>query len=306
MDDHTVVFAVFLSRHLTPLYISLFIPPLIILSISLSPNIFTRPSLTALMLVCITVQHWLELSALAEQHLSRWSVECLYNSLLCWHEATRNMEGREPNWVQNTAKQHKSRKEDQARHKMERKEQVEEAAERRAGEREGRGREEGWGGKEGRQREGKWKSKRRGQKCLARPFYFETNAQCSGHSITQNSVLSVIQQLPDLAAFLRKHSYTLCSYLYFSPNAFSNRYRINSLCEKKTFCAIKRLLASKSVYKNTWHKDIYIYIYILWQRIQALFTVLLISLINVTGHHTNMKLFAFPFNTFNTSGLWWS
>lgn len=202
------------------------------------------------MLVCITVQHWLEMSALGEQHSSRWSVEYLYNALLYWHEATRNMEGREPNWVQNTEKPHKSRKEDQARHETERERSKETRARERGG--------GGWSRKEGRQREGKWKSKRRGQKCLARPFYFETNAQCSGHSITQNSVLSVIQQLPDLAAFLRKHSYTLCSYLYFSLNAFSNRYRIHSLCEKKTFCTIKWLLASKSAYKNTWHKDIYI------------------------------------------------
>lgn len=209
------------------------------------------------MLVCITVQHWLELSALTEQHLSCWSVEYLHNSLLYWHEATRNMEGREPNWVQNAEKQHKSRKEDQARRKMEGKERVEEAAEQRVREREGRGRER-WSRKEGRQREGKWKSKRRGQKCLARPFYFETNAQCSGHSITQNSVLSVIQQLPDLAAFLRKHSYTLCSYPYFSLDAFSNRYRVYSLCEKKTR-KMKWLLASKSVYKNTLHKDIYLF-----------------------------------------------
>lgn len=38
------------------------------------------------MLLCITVQHWLELSALSEQHLSYWSVEYLSNSRLYQHE----------------------------------------------------------------------------------------------------------------------------------------------------------------------------------------------------------------------------
>lgn len=53
-----------------------------------------------------------------------------------------------------------------------------EAAEERWREREeggGKGKE---GKRKGRERERKWKSKRAGQKCLARPFYFETNRQC--------------------------------------------------------------------------------------------------------------------------------
>ncbi len=43
--------------------------PWITLSISLSLNSFSQFFLTALMLVCITVQHWLEMSALIERHL---------------------------------------------------------------------------------------------------------------------------------------------------------------------------------------------------------------------------------------------
>lgn len=74
-----------------------------------------------------------------------------------------------------------------------------------AGKREDRGRESG-----------RAREERGGQKRLARPFYFETNAQCSGRSVTQNSVLSVLQPLPDVAASLRKHTHTLnTSYLCF-------------------------------------------------------------------------------------------
>lgn len=91
---------------------------------------------------------------------------------------------------------------------VKRRSELQEAAE-QEGKKRGR---ERWSGKEGRQREGKWKSQRGGQKRLARPFYFETNAQCSGRSVAQNSVLSVL--LPDVAASLRKHSCTLnTSYL---------------------------------------------------------------------------------------------
>lgn len=77
---------VFVSWHLAPLYI--FPCP----QITPLPShwTFSLSPLTALMLVCITVQHWLELSALSEQHLSCWSVECLYNSLLYEHEVRRD------------------------------------------------------------------------------------------------------------------------------------------------------------------------------------------------------------------------
>lgn len=70
------------------LYLSLC--PWINLSVSHSLNSFSQFSLTALMLVCITVHHWLELSALSEQHLSCWSVEYLYNSPSYQHEVRRD------------------------------------------------------------------------------------------------------------------------------------------------------------------------------------------------------------------------
>ncbi len=38
--------------------------------------------------------------------------------------------------------------------------------------------EEGVGEEEKEERERKWKSKRAGQNCLARPFYFERDGQC--------------------------------------------------------------------------------------------------------------------------------
>lgn len=64
------------------------------------------------------------------------------------------------------------------------------------GKREDRGRESGGAREEAKKR-------------LARPFYFETSAQCSGRSVAQNSVLSVLQPLPDAAASRCKHSDTL-------------------------------------------------------------------------------------------------
>lgn len=55
-------------------------------------NIFSHSSLTALVLVCITVQHWLELSALAEHHLSCWSVEYLYANIKWWEIRRRALQ----------------------------------------------------------------------------------------------------------------------------------------------------------------------------------------------------------------------
>lgn len=60
--------------------------------------------------------------------------------------------------------------------------------------------------------------------------------KCSGRSVTQNSVLSVLQPLPDVAASLRKHTHTLnTSYLcvFFSLCGFPNKSRLNSLREKE-------------------------------------------------------------------------
>ena len=45
------------------------------------------------------------------------------------------------------------------------------------GKRGGAGKDRG-GNRRARERVEKWKSKRAGQKCLARPFYFEINGQC--------------------------------------------------------------------------------------------------------------------------------
>lgn len=126
--------------HLCILYFSLC--PWIILSISLSLNIFSQFSLAALMLVCITVQHWLELSALTEQHLSCWSVEYLYNSPLYWHEASWNKDGAKRNRVQNMEKQDKNKiwKREQVRNRRGKwKEQVRERLQRRGWGKERRG-----------------------------------------------------------------------------------------------------------------------------------------------------------------------
>lgn len=113
----------------------------------------------------------------------------------------------------------------------------------RGGRREGSGRggRDEAGKREDRGREsGRAREERGGQKRLARPFYFETNAQCSGRSVTQNSVLSVLQPLPDVAASLRKHTHTLnTSYLcFFSLCVFPNKSRLNSLWEKEALFGI--------------------------------------------------------------------
>lgn len=80
---------------------------------------------------------------------------------------------------------------------------------------------EGLSGKEGRRREGKWENQRGGQKRMARPFYFETNAKCSGRSVAQNSVLSVLQPLPDVATSSCEHCDALnTSYLCVLSHQF--------------------------------------------------------------------------------------
>lgn len=89
-------------------HLTLSLCPWITLSISLSLNILTPFSLTALILVCITLQHWLELSALSEQHLSCWSVEYLYNSSLYRHEVRRDKKGESITEVANIAKQNEN------------------------------------------------------------------------------------------------------------------------------------------------------------------------------------------------------
>lgn len=135
----TLCFSLDIS-HLCILHFSLC--PWIILSISLSLNIFSQFSLAALMLVCITVQHWLELSALTEQHLPCWSVQYLYNSPLYWHEASWNKDGAKHNRVQNIEKQDKNKiwKREQVRNRRGKwKEQVRERLQRRGWGKERRG-----------------------------------------------------------------------------------------------------------------------------------------------------------------------
>lgn len=61
-------------------------------------------------------------------------------------------------------------------------------------------------------------SDRAGQKCLARPFYFETRGQCR----TQNSVPSVTQRLSVLASLTHTRFVPTCVILYVYFQASQN------------------------------------------------------------------------------------